>query len=84
MSPRWESEPRSTGTQCYEVWHLLLASMVAFAAAYLIFVPLERPMIGNDKIPMSLSCENDEVIGPVQVGDRPYDMGCVHIEGVAK
>ena len=82
MTRLWtDNEPVTPlSSRCYKLWHVLLASTVAFAAAYLTFVPLERPMVGTTEVPMDLSCEEDERIGFVQTGTPPYDLGCVQIE----
>lgn len=39
-------------------------------------------IIGSSPVPSDLECEEDEVIGYVQEGPTPYDLGCVHVEGL--
>jgi hypothetical protein len=42
----------------------------------------DPPTIGGEKVPNGLSCNEDEVIGYVPVGEPPYDLRCYHWEVV--
>lgn len=70
-------------THCYKLWHMLLASAVAFAAAYLAFVPDENATINGTKVPHDLHCDEEEAIHFDSDTEAPYSLGCIHIDEVS-
>lgn len=37
-------------------------------------------MIGSSPVTSDIQCEEDELIGYIQKGDTPYELGCIHSE----